>query len=319
MPLAHAEQESLNNVHRGRDLVTRNARTAEEFRRERDHNSERRRALETRQPLLAQPDPHRATRYWMLAGAVVATYLLDLFVFSPVVEDLFGGILASSPGLLTAARLIIPALVVWVEMTIGVMRDTARDSVYGQPSVRAWLFTGLGLVIPLAMACIVYSTQTAAMEAEPGAGISWAMVARIAALTLFSVVLHLAVLLGGRDVLEAKTYVSGRFHHRHLRSRENSAQRSWHRVCGKTADVFVRYDGARQEHNRNFPHLHQEIGPFDAVTADVLNEIYRRQAASTNTPESPAPPVTGVPPGNLPPQAPPPPQGPRNPEDEVTL
>lgn len=319
MPLTHAEQESLSVVRRGRDLVTRNARTAEEFRRERDHNAERRRALEARQPLLAQPEPHRTTRYWMLAGAIVATYLLDLFVFSPVVEDLFGGILASSPSLLTAARLIIPALVVWVEMTIGVMRDTTRDSVYGQPSVRTWLFTGLGFIIPLAMACIVYSTQTAAMEADPEAGISWAMAARIAALTLLSVVLHMAVLLGGRDALEAKTYVSGRLHHRHLRGRESSAQRSWHRVCGKTADVFVRYDGARQEHNRSFPHLHQEIGPFDAVTDDVLNEIYRRQAASTNTPESPAPPVTGAPMGNLPPQAPPPSPEPRNPEDEVTL
>jgi hypothetical protein len=245
--------------------------------------------------------------------------LLDLFVFSPVVEDLFGGILASSPWLLSAARLTIPALAVWVEMTIGVMRETARDTIYGQPSARAWLFTGLGLIIPLAMACIVYSTQATAMEADPQNGIGWAMVARIAALTLFSLVLHLSVLFGGRDVLEAKTYVVGRIHHRHLRSREDRAQRSWDRASGKTSDVFIRYDSVRLEHNRSFPHLHQEIGPFDAVTADVLNEIYRRQTATQPTTEAPMPPVAAAPPENIPPQPPSPAPGPRNPEDEVTL
>jgi len=319
MPLTHAEQESLHNVHRGRGLVTRNARAAEEVRLERDLYSERRRALETRLPSLVNADPHRTTRYWMLAGAVVATYLLDLFVFSPVVEDLVGGILAASPWLVILAQILVPALLVWVEMAIGVMRDTARDSLYGEPSIRAWLYTGLGLVIPLGMAFLVYSAQTAAAQAEPDGGIGWAMVARIAALTLFSLVLHLTVLLGGKDVLEAKTYVSGRLHHWRLRSREGAARRSWHRGCGKTAEVFARYEGVRQDHNRSFPHLLQDLGPFDAVTADVLNEIYRRPAASANMPEQPPQAVSGAPPSGLPPQAPPPARRQENPEGEVTI
>ncbi len=308
-PLTVAERDSLNNVDRGRNLVTRRAAEARRIERDRDHARERQKAVEVAQSMILQPDPHHTNFYWLIVLCMAATYILDAVLFAPALEDLVSETMAASPFWLNFARFSIPAVIVMMESTIGAARDRARDHVYGLFSSRVLALTLLGLAMALVMPGMIACTQIAAYLAktDPGRWELYMMIAKLTALTALSLSVHMFLVLSGREGSEARAYVMGRIQHWHWGQERRQFDHRYIRALQVTDDAFARYETVRNDHNTHFPQLHREQGPFDPDTIGLLNRG-RSPQQGQQTSDAPTPAATPTPDGAAPFSTPPAPE-----------
>src|SRR6266571_4501509 len=125
------------------------------------------------------------------------------------------------------------------------------------------------------MATMVYATQVARYvptASDTAKQVFWLRACAMAALAF---VVHLAVALAGRSAADAKAYVVYAWRRWRLEGRIRAAERSSARRTLAAWTAFTDYRMKREWLVTACPGMSLELGPFDAITSDLLSACAR--------------------------------------------
>jgi hypothetical protein len=209
-----------------------------------------------------------------LLVVLVAVWWIDFLLFSSTAEYFAGRVFHSWLWLVPLVCLFSPAILLLIEIGIGLQRDLARDEGGFGSGVRVFGWTTIGvllaLVVPLAAVAATLAAQPSVFDPEATAALRM----QAAALAILAFAGHLLVLFGGRHAHEAKAFAAFKLRQLSLRTRVQLCERRARAMAEAATSAFKGYYHQREIHNAEFPHAPVEVGPFDALTRGLINERF---------------------------------------------
>lgn len=203
-------------------------------------------------PEYASPDHRVIAIHWILLAAMPAVCLLDFLLISNAAEYLATLLFPHQPLMGLIARIFTPVGFLVVELLFAVKLHAARERAEntGQPSAApSW---GLaGLTWAGAISVVVLASQVAANSAE-GVGLQRSAVLLMCGVTTIAFLLHLLVLLGGRQLRDANGYFVFSVKQGWYAMRERKAVRCEAGARRKAEDTFSEIVVAVGSYNRRY-------------------------------------------------------------------
>ncbi len=289
--------------------VVESARRSRHARREAEAADTRMTALDTRHPHYRDADLSARLAYWLGVGALAAAVGLDAVLSAPVAEHLLLTYVHASAGWATVGRFLCPALLVAVELALGIAMRQAWEA--GERG-RAAALAAAGLVPVVVLPILVGETEhtrALVLQAEAtgqpvaAGGLFQNLSLFIAAMMLLAFFVHAFVVFGPHE--ETLSYLAWSIRHSSLDARKvrtTEAARQW---ASQAGDAFAAYVAARDEYVRQYPAAPLPV-PHWAEAREVLREQYGYDVIVTPT----GPPATSAAGGTPSPAVPPPPPTP---------
>lgn len=236
--------------------------------------ADRLRDWETRHPEIAFPSIKQLAKYLFSILVLPGVYLFDYIVFHGPAEYL--ALLVFDPGSWTikAAVILIPLAFLLLEITISNQRCTAEEEAVeyqvGTPrkSIWFWLAILTVLVMPLLFVATFVAAHAALLATNS------AFILLLVGLTILCFVLHASVLFGGRSAQEAKEHFIGRSKQRQMRSQLRSLKAKVAQLSRTLINAFSAYQHSLNSFNQTYPEHSIAPGPFDAVTRELINQLF---------------------------------------------
>jgi hypothetical protein len=212
--------------------------------------------------------------FGFLLFVLVAVWWVDFLLFSATAEYFAGRVFHNWRWLILPACLISPAVLLVIEIGIGLQRDLARDAAGFGSGVLVWGWTAVGvllaLVVPLAAVATTIAAQPAVSDSEAVAALRM----QTAALAILAFAGHMLILFGGRHAHEAKAFVAFKLRQWSLETKVRRYEQRAQTLAEATVSAFEDYYHQREIHNVAFAEAPIDVGPFDAVTRDLINERF---------------------------------------------
>jgi hypothetical protein len=242
--------------------------------REKKQSAEKRRAeVQAAHPMLAQTDLSRSTIYTVLLVILVAVYQLDYLLFSPTME-FFSRMVLNSPFMIHLASAVGPAIVLMLEIGVGVQLYLARQKkaeTGKRGSYIGWL--AVGLFLACVMPLLAVATTLVSRPAVTDAGIANALLFQTASLAILAFVGHALVLFGGKQALEAKVYLHYKIIIRILNLKIRGYEKKFRKLVEEVVDAYRVYREKGERHKGMYPDVVTEPD-FDQQTRILINELY---------------------------------------------
>jgi hypothetical protein len=224
----------------------------------------------------------------LMVIGILAVYAIDVILFGPVAEFFARRAFPNHPVFAEAARFILPAAILCLEIMIGIQVHQAAERFRYDREGRMslWGWAGLALLLTLSMPAAVITVFFASAFRFP----PWVSTFLLITLLALSFAAHISIVFGGRLSLEAKHYLGDALRCGYLRIRMMMTGSSSIRMRRHTIDAFRNY----REQFRLLPEG-EEFGPFDSITRNIVNEAFGYEIIPI-----PAPPGSSVPRGYLP-------------------
>jgi hypothetical protein len=293
------------------------AHRAVAWRGQRDVAAATRVALEESHPDFADMNARRTTGYMFLIAMLFAVCILDILVFGPTAEYLARVFLGGHPRLILAARFLIPAAFLLIELGIAsklYFASQGTDAARARGGATYWTWACIALLFSFVTPALVISTQMAAYPGDESERLAMIFRWQVMALVIIAFVTHLLVIFGGQAAHEAKTYVTYRLRHRRASRQIASTDAAFEHEAQQATSAFGTYLRTLNEHNTATPQSPVAPGPFDTVARELINERYGYEIIQSPTAAvagtAPAPEVNGgAAPAAATPRPTPPPQG----------
>ena len=215
-----------------------------------------------------------AAAFGFLLVILVSVWWVDFLLFSATAEYFAGRVFYRWLWLIPVVCFFSPAVLLVIEIGIGLQRDLARDEGGLRSRLSVWGWTAVGvllaLVVPLAAVATTLAMQPSV--SDPDAAASLRM--QTAALAVLAFAGHLLVLFGGRHAHNAKAFAAFKLHQWLLRRKGQMHDRRARTMGEAAVAAFESYYHERQLHNAAFPGARLEFGPFDALTRALINEHF---------------------------------------------
>lgn len=284
--VTEAERRSRRQIDPLPGRVRLHAREATARRQDRNAADNRLQELIRHHPELAQPNLRETLRHWLSVCGLVAVVLFDCVISAPTAEYLAGTYLGIQGVRVFASVIAFAVAVVLVELYFSVCRYSAREE--GEASF--WLWQGAAIVMLLIMSSLVAATQLASAEAPDRDGVFWL---RCGALVLLALLLHGAVLFGGRYAHDGKAYVSFTLRRGRLNRQIALDGRAAEQSARRAGDGFGAYMAQMTAFNKTYPDARIDPAMFDRETQQVLEQHFGYPVIETRTPpprgDDPAP------------------------------
>lgn len=219
---------------------------------------------------LALSDAKRVAGYVLIWLGVAAAFFLDYVVIG-VVGEYFAHLVAYTPGMVTLARIVIPASILTIEMLIATQRSFAYEEAleYGHSrSHRVWVF--LGLTLLCASAALVVATHLASLPARLTPALEGILRYQLIGLVALCVVVHALVLFGGRMAMEAKGYLWFKVRELRLNRKAGRLHDNFDAAATAATNGYIEHVRLVREHNMQFLEAQLRPGPFDKLTRQLL-------------------------------------------------
>lgn len=217
--------------------------------------------LEATDPIFANSTMSGKVRYYMVVVGMLAIYMIDFLLLSPLVEFFVDTNFPGSPVAITASRILIPASIMLMELLFLNQRLTVYERAVEEENDRAawWSYRVLTLVsicLAVAIPLAVISTFFAADLGLPTASFS-ALLVTFLALSLAG---HVAIVFGGQLTIDSVSYVVFALNRRWLVLKAERVARHRHQLAQGIAVTLI---GCKQDLSAS-------------ETADLLDETVRR-------------------------------------------
>jgi hypothetical protein len=190
-----------------------------------------------------------------------------VILFGPVAEFFARHAFPNHPFFSEAARFILPAAILCLEIMIGIQVHHAAERFrYDREGRMAlWAWTALALLLTLSMPAAVITVFFASAFRFP----PWVSAFLLITLLALSLAAHISIVFGGRLALEAKHYLGDALRCGYLRIRMTMTGTRSTRMRRDTIDAFRSY-------SEQFTLLPdgEEFGPFDSITRTVVNDTF---------------------------------------------
>jgi hypothetical protein len=212
--------------------------------------------------------------FLFLLVVLVAVWWVDFLLFSSTAEYFAGRVFHSWLWLVPIVCFFSPAILLLIEIGIGLQRDLARDEGGFGSNVRVLGWTAIGVllafVVPLAAVAATLAAQPSVSDSDATAALRM----QTAALAILAFAGHLLVLFGGRYAHESKAFAAFKLSQLSLRAKVRLCERRARVMAEAAISAFKDYYHQREIHNAEFPEAPVEAGPFDALTRDFINERF---------------------------------------------
>ncbi|HLO47542.1 MAG TPA: hypothetical protein VK203_21835 [Nostocaceae cyanobacterium] len=229
---------------------------------------------EIQHPEIAFPSIGHMTKHIFLILVLPGVYLFDYIVFHGAAEYL--ALLVFAPGSWTikAAVILIPLAFLLLEITISNQRCTAEEEAVeyqvGTPRKSIWFW--LAILTVLVMPILFVATFVAAHAALLATNSAFILL--LVGLTILCFILHASVLFGGRSAQEAKEHFIGRSKYRQLQRQLRSLKAKVAQLSRTLINAFSAYQHSLNSFNQTYPEHRIALGPFDAVTRELINQLF---------------------------------------------
>jgi len=275
--VTEGERRSRRQIEPLPGRVRLHAREATARRLDRTAADSRLQELVRQHPELAQPNLRDTMRHWLSVCGLVAVLLFDCVISAPTAQYLAGTYLGIEGVGMFASVIAFALAVVLVELYFSVCRYSAREE--GEASF--WLWQGAAIVMLLIMCGLVAATQLASAEAPDRDGVFWL---RCGALVLLAMILHGAVLFGGRYAHDGKAYVTFTLRRGGLSRQIALDGRVAEQAARRAGDVFGAYMAQLTAFNQAYPDARIDPAMFDRETQQLLEQHFGYPVIETRTP-----------------------------------
>jgi hypothetical protein len=200
-------------------------------------------------PEYVSPDHRIIAANWIVLAALPVVCFLDFLLISNAAEYLATLLFPEQPIMVLIARLFVPIGFLFVELLFAVKlfgaRERAADGAARTAEV-GWLLAGFAWAA--AISVIVLASQVAAASAE-GSPLLGPALLLVCGITTIAFLLHLLVLLGGRQLREANGYLCF------------SIKRQWYEFRGRKA--LHKEKGARCKAENTFGRIVSAVGNYN--------------------------------------------------------
>ncbi|MEK6288725.1 MAG: hypothetical protein AABO57_23660 [Acidobacteriota bacterium] len=198
--------------------------------------------------VLAFADARKIAGFVVVLMAALAAYLLDYIMLSSV-SEYFASRVYDSESLKAAARVIVPAAIITLEMLISTQCCFANQPLPRSRSrVRwGWVFLGLvvGVVVPSMLIAVSLASQPQNADNAAKAVFTWETIGLVG----LSLAVHGAILYGGALALEAKAWALVRINQRLLSRRIARLENKLEDAATALTNVFCEYVDALKNYN----------------------------------------------------------------------
>lgn len=226
--------------------------------------------LEATHPEFVDASQRRAVSAWLFGLAILSAWLIDIYLYGALAEYVAGGSGMAGP-LLSAAKLLLPGLLIVFDLLAGSLIQSARDrhllegDIASRRALAGW--TLLGFLLLLAYISLVWATQTISYDGSPmGAKVVLPLTLGLTALAL---VVHAALIFSGADV---KAYAIFGCRRSAATARERRTAARAQAAAAAAVREFNRLSLEIERHNQEFPEA-----PFRASYSRQVRELLRRE------------------------------------------
>ncbi|HEU4453397.1 MAG TPA: hypothetical protein VFR81_10065 [Longimicrobium sp.] len=224
--------------------------------------------LENSEPGLARATARELTLALLTLLIIPVAYLADILLFGELGEFIASQLVGNSPAIRLAGRLLTPAIIVALEMTLAARIHATLHAPVTAPA-EGWqkiLWVGLGVAMSVVMPLAAYATFQQLGVASGG----WAP---LSLLIILALVAHVPIIFGGTRALEAKSLILFRRRRRRVVAViESASERAEHALQNIRAS-FPNYLHRLSLHNSNYePAI--PFGPFDSTTWAILQDLF---------------------------------------------
>jgi len=293
-----AQQEPMHNQQEEQDLLRQrrleNVKGALRALTQRAHAVWKRRGLpgeaRNKLQLLDQQNPGygqvglaNTVGFYLIGLLPLFVYVIDVLLLAAANEYLVGLRYGAGGNMAAAAIFILPACVIWLELSVSQHRLEARQkaerlSVVARQKDRVaywkWSIIGglLALVLPALVIATVLERELSGSIGLADLGLTKTML--LLGLILLALVCHVMMIYGGENANRAWSYLIYRFRRGRL---QRGAERE-EAICedgrAVVAEGFNTYMEAFDEYNRHHPEARIQPGPFDASVREIINAYF---------------------------------------------
>jgi hypothetical protein len=224
--------------------------------------------LENSEPHLARATAQEITLAFLTLLIIPVAYLADILLFGELGEFIASQLVNDSPAVRLAGRLLTPAIIVALEMTLAARIHTTLHAPVTDPA-EPWqkiLWVGLGVAMAVVMPLAAYATFQQLGVAAGG----WAP---LSLLIILALVAHVPIIFGGTRALEAKSLILFRRRRRNLIGTVTFATARADRALQDIRATFPNYLHRLSRHNKEYaPTI--PFGPFDSTTWALLQDLF---------------------------------------------
>jgi hypothetical protein len=219
---------------------------------------------------LALVDAKRVAGYFLVWIAALGTYFLDVILIAAVAEY-FARRVYTSPFMVAFARTIVPAAILVVELLISSQRSFHQEDAneFGNSRGR-WIWTFFTLLILCVLPSMIIATHFASLPTKLTPALEGIYRYQLLGLIAICLVLHGAVLHGGRLALEAQAYLWFKLRTIRLTGRVRSGQNQFDEAATAATNAYFEHMRLIREFNVQFPDAQVTPGPFDKLTRQLL-------------------------------------------------
>ena len=207
-----------------------------------------------------------ASKSVLMIIGLVAVYTIDVLLFGPVAEFFARRAFPNHPLLAEAARFVLPAAILCLEIMIGIQVHSASERLRydGEGRKALWAWVALAVLLTLSMPAAVITVFFASAFRFA----VWVSAFLLVTLLALSFAAHISIVFGGRLALESKQYLGCALRSGYFRCRMRATDAQEGRTLRRTIDAFRHY----REHFMLLPGA--EFGPFDSVTRNIVNDAF---------------------------------------------
>ena len=226
-------------------------------------------------PEAAGADYQQVITYRILVVGILAVYVIDFLMFGPVAEYFADRNFAGWPVFMVAARILLPAAILILELCFSTQSYLAREAKLGgwEGASVYWFWTIVAAVFAIVMPAAVIATFL--VTDEPfSLWVSGSLLVMLAALSLGG---HLAVLFGRQQVLEALSFTAFRRKKSKLERQLRRLRDQLRLLSPMIAEPFREYATDLHDYNARYPNSVIQPKPFDALTCNVLIQVFGKE------------------------------------------
>lgn len=224
--------------------------------------------LDNSDPGFARATAREVTLALLTLLIIPVAYLADILLFGELGEFIASQLVGDSPSIRLAGRLLTPAIIVALEMTLAARIHATLHAPVTEPA-ETWqklLWVGLGLAMSIVMPLAAYATFQQLGVAAGG----WAP---LSLLIILALVAHVPIIFGGTRSLEAKSLILFRRRRKKVVSTVAAATATADRALQGIRASFPKYLHRLSLHNASYePAI--PFGPFDSTTWAILQDLF---------------------------------------------
>jgi hypothetical protein len=241
--------------------------------------------INVQHPDFQQADIRQRVRNWVCFLALLAAISLDAAFSAPVAEHLLLTYLHATEAMATAGRFAVPALLIGIELAIGLgVRQAFRDGrwAYGV----GWTLVGLltVVVIPVLVGetehtrAVLIDAQATGMAVSQSGLFDQHIPIFILAMMCLTFFVHFFVVFGPHD--ESVSYVTWSVQASYLQSGKTKGAERARRLANSAGDRFAEYAAARDDYTRSYPNSPLPT-PNWSEAREVLKGVFGYEVIST--------------------------------------